>query len=250
LSNNVVQNNSAYFAGDHAITINGTFTNTTAANRPLTNTLASGQKLTLNGDVFLSNLTGTGRVWQLRGSGETVINGDVMDFSGGKGTAASGIDFGTSGTGARSLTLAGASTYSGNTVLSGGASTLFVLAETGSMTFYIGADGVNNQITGSATAIFDGSFSFNLDEAVLADGNSWTIVDVATVIESFAGTFAVSGFSESGNVWTNGSGLSFDESTGILSYTAAAIPEPSAAALLAAAAGLLVAGGRRRRHNA
>ncbi|MFH1496714.1 MAG: hypothetical protein ABII82_02700, partial [Verrucomicrobiota bacterium] len=121
LSNNFVQNNSAYFAGDHAITINGTFTNTTIANRPLTNSLASGQKLTLNGDVFLSNLSGTGRVWQLRGSGETIINGDVMDFSGGKGTAASGLDFSTTGTGARSLTLAGDNTYSGNTVLSGGA---------------------------------------------------------------------------------------------------------------------------------
>lgn len=245
LANNVKTNNSTTITGDHNITINGTFTNATLSDRPLTNSIVSGQKLTLNGDVYLSDVSGTGRVWQLRGSGETLINGDISDFSGGKGTAAGGIDFNTSAGGARSLTLAGTNTYSGNTLLGGGASTIFNLADTGSMTFYVGANGINNQITGSATANFNGSFNFDLTGADLTDGNSWNIVDVATVIESFAGSFSVSGFTESGNVWSNGAGFSFNEATGILSYSA--IPEPSTYALLVGAAGLMLGIGRRAR---
>ncbi len=250
LSNEVSQTNSFTVTGDHSITFNGNFTNATAINRPLTNTIVAGKALTMNGNVYLSDASGTGRVWQLRGSGATVINGDIMDYNGGKGTAASGLDFGTSGTGDRSLTLAGAATYSGNTILGGGTSTVFTLAETGSMTFYIGADGVNNMVTGSATANFNGSFNFDLSGADLTAGNSWLIVDVATVIESFAGSFAVNGFSDidNDNIWTNDSGFSFDESSGILSYTA--IPEPAAFAVLAALSGLLVASTRRRRRSA
>ncbi|MET0263389.1 MAG: PEP-CTERM sorting domain-containing protein, partial [Rariglobus sp.] len=92
-----------------------------------------------------------------------------------------------------------------------------------------------------------GSFNFNLTGAVLADGNSWTIVNNGTLTESFSGSFVVNGFTESGNIWTNGSGLSFNEATGILSYSA--VPEPSTYALLAGA-GLLAFACIRRKPRA
>lgn len=144
------------------------------------------------------------------------------------------------------LTLAGHNTYTGDTVINNGA---FTLAETGTLTFSIGANGVNNSVTGTSTGavIFNGTFSFNLGGANRTDGNEWRIVDTTLANTSFSGTFAVSGFSESSNVWTNGSGFSFDEGTGILSYTASAIPEPAAAATLAGLMMLGLAATRRRR---
>lgn len=46
--------------------------------------------------------------------------------------------------------------------------------------------------------------------------------------QSFGATFSINGFSESGDVWTNGT-YSFDESTGVLSV----VPEPATLVLLA-----------------
>lgn len=143
-----------------------------------------------------------------------------------------------------SLILGGTNTYRGNTTIvrSGSA---FTLADTGSMTFYIGANGVNNSISGAGgLATFDGSFNFDISGASLVDGNSWTIVNVGTFLESFSGTFAVTGFTENSGVWTNG-GFTFTEATGILSYSA--VPEPSTYAFFAGAGMLLLTVSRRKR---
>jgi hypothetical protein len=89
-----------------------------------------------------------------------------------------------------------------------------------SMEFIIGNDGVNNAILGDGTGtiILGGSFDFNLTGADLAVGNSWAIVDVANLNETFGDTFSVTGFTESSaGVWANAAGnLVFSESTGIL----------------------------------
>lgn len=144
---------------------------------------------------------------------------------------------------AGTLALSGANTYSGNTIVNAGALTL---ADTGSLTFYIGANGVNNAVTGTGSVTFAGSFNFDLTNAVATGGNSWLIVDTGTLSESFTGTFAITGFTQNADVWTNGSGFSFSEATGILTYSA--VPEPSAYALLGGAAVLLLATFRRRRN--
>lgn len=140
------------------------------------------------------------------------------------------------------LVLDGSNTYTGDTTISAGS---FTLADNASMTFYIGINGVTNKVGGSGTAVFDGDFIFDLSGAELADGNSWMIVDNASLGESFSSTFTVTGFSQDNNLWTNGSGFSFDESTGLLSYNA--IPEPATAALLGGLAAIGLVGTRRRR---
>jgi len=141
-------------------------------------------------------------------------------------------------TGAGKWILGGVNSYTGNTVVSSGT---LVLADNAGLTFAIGANGVNNQINGTGTVTLEGDFTFDLTNAAIADGNSWAIVTTGTLDETFGGTFAVNGFTESANVWTMTSGnntWTFAESTGVLSLNV--VPEPGAAALVLAGFGLMI----------
>jgi hypothetical protein len=96
-----------------------------------------------------------------------------------------------------------------------------------SMEFVIGEKGLNNSILGDGNIILDGSFKFDLVGADRTVGNSWILIDVATLNETFGTNFNVAGFTEEADgVWSNGSDLFFAESTGIL----AVIPKSGALA--------------------
>lgn len=148
--------------------------------------------------------------------------------------------------GSAALTFAGANTFSGNLTVNTGAFTL--AATTGSLTFYIGTNGVTNKVNGSTTGAvaFNGTFNLNLSGASLVDGNSWTLVSLASTAETYGSSFAITGFTQNNDVWTNGAGLTFTESTGILSYSAVAVPEPASVALIGGICTLLFILGRRR----
>lgn len=169
----------------------------------------------------------------------------TLDIAGDKPTPVNtgitlGLNLDISGTGSINLTgpgtitLGGINTYSGNTrVINGGT---ISLPDDARLTFYIGANGVNNQITyitsTGGTVLLNGDFAFDLTNADLTNGNSWNIVDVANLNETFGSTFSVIGFTENNNVWTMSSGVyqwTFTEATGLLELTV--IPEPSVAAL-------------------
>lgn len=140
------------------------------------------------------------------------------------------------------LTFAGANTFTGDLTINSGA---FTLAESGSFTFDIGANGAANQINGATAGAvaFNGTFNFDLSGASLVPGNSWSLVSLSAT-ETYGASFSITGFTQNDNVWTNGAGLSFSEITGVLSYSA--VPEPSSVAALAGFGTLLVAAGRRR----
>lgn len=124
--------------------------------------------------------------------------------------------------GAGTLTLSGLNTYTGNTTVNTGGLTL---ADNAQMKFLIGANGVNNSIGGAGTATLSGDFEIDTSGAALANGNSWTLVNVGTLTESFTATFTVNGFTESANVWTKTVGAntwSFSEATGVLSLSVSA----------------------------
>jgi len=107
---------------------------------------------------------------------------------------------------------------------------------------------VNNKMAGTAnqTLTLDGDFVFDLTGA--AANGSWTIVDVASLNETFSSTFTIAGFTEVANVWTLVSGATtytFTESTGVLT----AVPEPSTALLSGMGIATVLFGLRRRHQN-
>jgi len=143
-------------------------------------------------------------------------------------------------TGTGTLKLSAANTYTGDTTITAGA---FELASTGSMSFLIDADGVNNKIfdTGAAAITLDGLFVFDLTGASDEFGDSWTIV--MSNLEMYGTNFDVTGFTEGATgIWTSGI-YQFSESTGALSV----VPEPGTYALLAGCFALASVMIRRRR---
>lgn len=142
------------------------------------------------------------------------------------------------------LTLSGANTYTGDTTVNAGT---LLLADNAGMKFVIGANGVNNQINGAGTVTLNGDFAFDLTGAGTAVGNSWLIVNVGTLTESFGDSFTVAGFIQNNNIWTttvSGVEYEFRESTGMLSV----VPEPSTVFLVSFCGGILLF--FRRRHSA
>ena len=55
----------------------------------------------------------------------------------------------------------------------------------------IGADGLNNQLSGTGTANLNGAFNLDLSGAITTVGNSWTLVDVANLTKNFWANFTV-----------------------------------------------------------
>lgn len=126
--------------------------------------------------------------------------------------------------GTNTLTLAGVNSYTGNTLVSGGT---LALADNAQLKFVLGAaSGSNNKLTGTGAVTINGDFNIDTtvtDISSLTSG-SWTLVDAATLSETFGATFTLvgAGWSEISNVWTKSVGnkrYTFTEATGILTMT-------------------------------
>jgi autotransporter-associated beta strand protein len=119
--------------------------------------------------------------------------------------------------GTGTLTLGGVNTYAGNTLVSDGTLTL---ADNAAIQLTIGANGVNSQLTGSGTVTLDGDLAFDLTNASTTVGNSWTVVDHASLTETYGTTFSVTGFALNGTKWIKPAAgttvYQFDPATGLL----------------------------------
>ncbi len=170
-----------------------------------------------------------GIVDHLQGSAETftlaggiTVNGTGSRISATQGPVVVSASLGGSGTLAFDgggpttfrTTFTGTSTLSGNITVNG----VFTASETSTLTFTIGASGVNNSVGGAGTAAFNGTFALNLGGASTAPGSTWTLVNAATLNESFGETFNIPGFTKSGNIWVSGDNTYvFSQVTGQLS---------------------------------
>ncbi|MCW1923139.1 autotransporter-associated beta strand repeat-containing protein [Luteolibacter arcticus] len=177
--------------------------------------------------IHLGSLSGTNPAtqiggWNLSSGVHTFEIGALGTSTGFAGVFADSPIGGHTGTvaltkvGTGTLSLSGASTYTGDTTVNAGA---LVLASGGALTFAPTTDGISNKITGAGTVTLNGTFNINLAGADTTSGNEWTLVDVAN--KTYGGTFAIPGFTETADVWTmTGSNTwTFTESTGILTVT-------------------------------
>ncbi|NWK56512.1 autotransporter-associated beta strand repeat-containing protein [Verrucomicrobiaceae bacterium N1E253] len=250
-------------AGYHAadVTINGGTITFNSGD----NSLASGK--TLRFDTEAGLIDGTGQ-WRLRDTGNKVVvtaaaSGSqinvsnltmttsggglhTFDVEDGLGTldlvvnSAIGAHFGGEQLvkdGAGTMRLNGVNTYSGDTTINDGRFELGNLAE---LRFDIGNSGVNNQLLGAVggteSLFLDGVLTFDLAAAGTNLGDSWQIVDVANLDESYGSNFGVKSltggtFADNSGLWQldeNGVTYQYSELTGSLSV----VPEPGSLALL------------------
>lgn len=196
---------------------------------------------TING---LSSVGNGGKVTSSAGAGTTTLtvgDADASAYFGGVIQNGASRTLSLTKTGTGTQTLGGINTYTGDTTINGGE---LILADDAQLKFNIGANGVNNKITGNGTGslILAGDFVFDLSNSDPSNGNTWNIVDVLNINETFDSTFNLVGFTESANVWTLYD-WTFTESSGLLTIA----PEPSTLVLgLVGGIGLLVVLRRRR----
>jgi autotransporter-associated beta strand protein len=165
--------------------------------------------------AVLSSLTLTGTNNNIGGDGGLTINAKI-------GQSAAGAGF--SKTGAGTLTLNGINTYTGNTTVNAGT---LNLADNAGLSFVV-TNASSNRITGVGTATLNGDFTIDTSAVNVASG-SWSLVDVATLTETFTSLFTVVGFTEVNNVWTKVVGANtwvFTEATGVLTLNGGAVVSP------------------------
>lgn len=175
-----------------------------------------------NASNFSAPFNLAGNQITILGTGTSTLfanNGTITVLAPVTGTTGTLLLSANGSTAGRQIVLSGANTYTG-AIQVGGVSGA-TLSTTGKLAFKIGANGVNNSITGAAPFLFEGAFTIDLSTAGNVVGNSWTLVDVATVVETFADSFSIEGFTENFGFWTSADGrYQFSEATGKLTRIA------------------------------
>ncbi len=144
----------------------------------------------------------------------------------------------------RTITFASAAnTFTGNITMVNATQSRLTLADNANLNFVIGANGVNNSISGSGVLNLNGDFNINLSGAGTTNGDSWTLVSGPTT--TYGATFTLPGFTNPvPGKWRSGL-YKFDQATGVLSVTP--VPEPAGIALVGLALAGTVAASRKRR---
>jgi autotransporter-associated beta strand protein len=159
--------------------------------------------------------------------------GDSAELAGAVTAGQAGGVSGILKNGGGQLILSAANTYIGNTTVNEGSLTL---AATGQLRFRPTTNGNSNKIFDASPdtitpalnpVALNGAFEIDLTTTSVATGNSWTLVDLASVNATFGASFSVLEFADNDldNVWTkvdaSGHNWSFSEATGVLTVVPA-----------------------------
>ncbi|MEA2069627.1 MAG: sialate O-acetylesterase [Verrucomicrobiota bacterium] len=179
-----------------------------------------------NGRMLASgSSTDDGSVATLQSPATITNSGDI--FGSGDLTVSAHLNYGR-------LQLQGDLTHSGDTIIDNKPAGMTLdLSSASTVTFTIGTNGENNQIRGlhatNSKLSANGTFVFDRSRTDSTNGNSWTIIDVGSLAETFGATFAVDGFTAEadGATWTlveNSNSWTFSETDGILSVSDGGVP--------------------------
>ncbi|MEX0642091.1 MAG: PEP-CTERM sorting domain-containing protein [Pirellulales bacterium] len=163
----------------------------------------------------------------LHGSGATISSSDkdgtgrTVDVYSNIGQNAAGRALTFDGVGTTNLR--GTNTYTGDTTINSGT---LVLGAGGSMLMDVNSTGDFTEILGTGSLTLDGILNMDVTD-VGGGAQSWTLINTASLTESYGGGFGVqlaggSSFSELSDVWTlseSGRTWSFTESTGEFSVS-------------------------------
>lgn len=235
------------YTGNFSITRTGTTTNS-AGNRAFVNDMAAGSLLTLAGDIFLSESSGTGRTFtfnQAASPGDTLVTGAIRNFDGVGGTAGN-VTVGSSAASTGIVTFAGANTYTGTTTVTGNAVLVFAntsakaagdVSATGGARIGLGVGGAGffsqadvqslfagtltgftgiAPTTGVAIDTTAGNFNYSVDQG---GGRSLTKLGANTLTLSGNNSYTGGTFLNAGVLAVN-SNSSLGNSTGVLTFTA------------------------------
>lgn len=173
------------------------------------NGINGAQMPAIDGSGFITNnVAATIGTASFKINGAKTFSGSIQDGAGKTAITLSG--------GSGTWTLTGINTHTGNTAVNSGT---LMLADNAGLKFAV-TNGSSNSITGSGTATLSGDFTIDTS-AVTATTGTWTLVNVATLNESYTSTFTVAGYTPNVNgvTWTRTDGSrtwTFNETDGKL----------------------------------
>lgn len=170
------------------------------------------QLRSVDANPLVVSIAGTGNhTFHVLGNETTIVQSTaiLVDKAGENGTL--------NKTGAGTLIINSASTYSGSTTVTDGT---LELATNGALRFVIGGNGTNNALKGNGATSVNGQFVFDLSGASTNTNSTWTIV-ANTLSNSYGTNFSVRDFNGViGGNWTNttnGVNYVFAQSNSVLS---------------------------------
>ncbi len=208
LSNDITYTSAgATFQGANGITLNGALTQS-AGNRTLYSSI-SGSALTLAGNVYLSDVVGTGRTLTLRGTGDTNVTGVIANYNG-AGVAGNL----TINTASGVTTLSNANTYTGTTNLTAG--TLRITGSLGNSAVTVGAGTLE---LNAASAVGQNTVTVNNAASVLTQNTANALGGTAALTQSNGSVVLSQSNNYSGDTTFSGGALSIGASGSLGSGT-------------------------------